>query len=214
MSEAELYGAIEARIGDVIDCAEVITRAADLARRWPGLAPAKKRAVFSTLIDRVDLLRETLEIRLLPDRIHATLNGRWEPDDRSEPGEGNEPTITVTVPARLKRTGIETRLLIDGAGGSPRRKPDHSLSRLLAHAHQYNALVMRHGGKTMAELASEAGVSGSYFTRILRLSFLAPEVVKAILRDRHPIELTAKRLANEVRLPIVWEDQHAVLGTG
>ncbi len=75
-------------------------------------------------------------------------------------------------------------------------------------------MVMRNGGKTMAELAAEAGVGGSYFTRILRLSFLAPDVVKAILRDRHPIELTAKRLANEVRLPIAWQDQHALLGTG
>ena len=213
-SETELYGAIETRIGDVNDCAEVITRAADLARRWPSLAPAEKRAVLSTLVDRVDLLHETLEIRLLPDRIPATLDDGWNPHDRDEPGNENEPTITFTVPARLKRAGMETKLLIDGAGSSARKKPDHSLCRVLARAHQYNALVMRNGGKTMAELASEAGVGGSYFTRILRLSFLAPDVVKAILRDRHPIELTAKRLANEVRLPIVWEDQHAVLGTG
>lgn len=37
-----------------------------------------------------------------------------------------------------------------------------------------------------------------YFTRILRLSFLAPEILQAILRDRHPIELTAKRLAASI----------------
>ncbi len=84
---------------------------------------------------------------------------------------------------------------------------------LPAQAHQYHAMVMRNGGNTMAELAAEAGVGGSYFTRILRLSFLAPDIVKAILRDRHPIELTAKRLANEVRLPLAWQDQHALLGT-
>ena len=38
-------------------------------------------------------------------------------------------------------------------------------------------------------------------------------IVKAILRDRHPIELTARHLTNEVQLPIAWEDQHALLGT-
>ncbi len=37
---------------------------------------------------------------------------------------------------------------------------------------------------------------------------------KAILRDRHPIELTAKRLANRTRLPIAWDEQRALLGTG
>lgn len=58
------------------------------------------------------------------------------------------------------------------------------------------------------------GVGGSYFTRILRLSFLAPAIVKAILHDRHPIELTAKRLANQLRFPITWDEQRALLGTG
>ncbi len=54
--------------------------------------------------------------------------------------------------------------------------------------------------------------TGPYFTRILRLSFLAPEVVKTILRDRHPLELTAKKLAGDTRLPIAWEEQRTRLG--
>ena len=65
----------------------------------------------------------------------------------------------------------------------------------------------------MEELAAEVGVGGSYFSRILRLSFLAPDLVKAILHDRHPVELSAKRLANEIRLPIAWHEQRALLGT-
>jgi hypothetical protein len=62
------------------------------------------------------------------------------------------------------------------------------------------------------QLAAEAGVVRSYFTRILRLCFLSPDIVKAILRDRHPIELSAKRLANETRLPIAWDEQRTLLG--
>ena len=211
-SETEIFAAIETLLEDVNDCAEAITRAGDLALRWPGLAPTERRAILSTLVDRVDLLRETLEIRILPGRLPSILDDGWEPHDRIDPKE-NEPTITFTIPARLKRTGMETRLLNDGAGGGARKKPDHSLCRILAQAHQYNAMVMRNGGKTMAELAAEASVGGSYFTRILRLSFLAPDVVKVILRDCHPIELTAKRLANEVLLPIACEDQQALLRT-
>jgi len=106
---------------------------------------------------------------------------------------------------------METRLLVDGAAGGRRRQPDHSLYRLLARAYRYNDMVMRSSGKTISQLAADAGVVRSYFTRILRLSFLAPEIVKAILRDRHPIELTAKRLANELHLPIAWDEQHALL---
>ena len=101
---------------------------------------------------------------------------------------------------------MESRLLIDAAGEGARKDSDHSLRRLLSQVHRYQAMVMLPGGKTMARLAAEAGVVGSYFTRDLRLSFLAPEVVKAILHDRHPITLSAKRLANEIRIPIGWEE--------
>ena len=167
-SETEIFAAIETLLEDVNDCAELITRAGDLALRWSGLAPTERRTILSALVDRVDLLRETLEIRILPGRLPSILNDGWEPRDRKDPKE-NEPTITFTVPARLKRTGMETRLLIDGASGGARKKPDHSLCRVLALAHQYHTMVMQNGGKTMAELAAEAGVGGSYFTRILRL---------------------------------------------
>ncbi|MDA1355227.1 MAG: recombinase family protein, partial [Proteobacteria bacterium] len=213
-NETDLYGAIEPRVADVNERTDFIARAADLAKRWPKIEPPERRAILTTLVDRIELARETLEVRILPGRLLSILLDDNDRRYRIQPNEDNEPSITLSVPARLKRAGIEIRLLIDGAGGGARRKPDHSLCRALAQARQYHAMVMRNGGKTMAELAAEAGVGGSYFSRILRLSFLAPEITKAILRDRHPIELTAKRLANEVRLPIAWQDQHALLGTG
>lgn len=75
-------------------------------------------------------------------------------------------------------------------------------------------MVMRDGAASMNDLAEEAGVVGSYFTRILRLSFLAPDIVAAILRDRHPVELTANRLSNNVTIPIEWGAQRALLGMG
>ena len=213
-NEAELFDAIEGPIADVNDRGNVISRAADLARQWPELEPSRKRAILTTLVDRIELQRETLQIRIRPGQLPSVLDDQPQSRDRNRPHEDHEPIITFTVPARLKRTGMETRLLIDGPAGGARKKPDHSLCRLLAQAQHYNAMVMQGTGKTMAQLAAEAGVGGSYFTRILRLSFLAPEVVKAILHDRHPIELTAKRFANEMRIPIAWSDQSKLLGTG
>jgi hypothetical protein len=32
--------------------------------------------------------------------------------------------------------------------------------------------------------------------------------------ETHPIELTAKRLSNELHLPIAWEEQRKLLGSG
>jgi len=213
-SEADVFGAVESLVADVNECIDLAARAAALAQRWPRLGPARKRRVLSVLVERIDLMRETLEIHIRPGRLALILGEAEESQDWKLPAETNAPAITFSIPARLKRTGLETRLLIDGDSTGQRRTPDHSLRRLLAQAHRYNEMVMQSGGKTMAELAAEAGVTGSWFTRILRLSFLAPDIVKAILRDRHPTELTAKRLANDTRLPIAWGEQRTLLGIG
>jgi len=67
-------------------------------------------------------------------------------------------------------------------------------------------------GKTIGELASTAGVGSSYYTRLVKLSFLAPEVIQAILHGHQPFELNAKRLARHTGLPTDWLEQKAMLG--
>ena len=71
---------------------------------------------------------------------------------------------------------------------------------------------MRGGGTSITALVAEAGVGASYFTRVLRLGFLAPNAVTAILQGRQPLELNAKQLSLHIRLPIGWTDQVAALG--
>src|SRR5262249_39196767 len=123
-SEAEVFGAIEPLVGDVNDCTNVVARAASLAKRWPDLDPAEKRAILTTLVDRIDLMRETVDIRICPGQLPALLRAEVGPGDLKHTPDSNEPSITFTVPARLKRAGRETRLLVDGAGISGRRQPD------------------------------------------------------------------------------------------
>ncbi|MEM7222743.1 MAG: recombinase family protein [Pseudomonadota bacterium] len=213
-SQSEIFKTVEPLLEDVNKRQEVVDRAVELAVRWPEIAPTARRQILKRLINRIDLFPKTLEIRFAPGRLLELL---WDEDTPGalEPNlPDSAPSVTITVPAHLKRAGMETRLLIEGADGSARKSPDRSMLRLLSQAQRFHDMVMHSRGRTMAELAIEAGVGGSYFTRILRLSFLAPDVVKAILQDRHPLELTAKKLAGDTRLPIAWEDQRARLGMG
>src|SRR5882724_4800002 len=93
-SDAEMFGAIEPLVGDVNDCTDVVGRAAGLAHRWPELAPAERRAILMTLVDRIDLLRETLEIRIIPGRLPAILRAEDGPRDLKPAPDINNPTIT------------------------------------------------------------------------------------------------------------------------
>ena len=56
------------------------------------------------------------------------------------------------------------------------------------------------------------GVSRSYFTRIVRLSYLAPDITQAILDGRQPRDLTANKLLAHSRLPLAWPEQRTALG--
>ena len=55
-------------------------------------------------------------------------------------------------------------------------------------------------------------MSASYLTRVFRLSFLAPEIAKAILHDRQPAALTAKSLLGYNQLERDWSRQRVQLG--
>jgi site-specific DNA recombinase len=50
-----------------------------------------------------------------------------------------------------------------------------------------------------------------YVSRLVRLAFLAPDIVTAILNGRHPPQLTANRLMDDTRLPLDWRGQRELL---
>ena len=49
-------------------------------------------------------------------------------------------------------------------------------------------------------------------SRALQLAFLAPDLVEAILDGTQPVALTPERLKRARELPLLWEDQRAMLG--
>jgi hypothetical protein len=61
-------------------------------------------------------------------------------------------------------------------------------------------------------LAKREGVSPSLVTRIVRLAFLAPDIVDAILKGQQPPGLTARELMNGPAPPLAWREQRQRLG--
>src|SRR5271165_562258 len=65
---------------------------------------------------------------------------------------------------------------------------------------------------TAEDIAHEQKITPSYATRLVRLTFLAPDIVAAILAGKQPAGLTANKLMADTRLPLDWRDQRAALG--
>src|SRR5262249_17977981 len=83
---------------------------------------------------------------------------------------------------------------IDGTEPFATAKPDARLIKLLIRARLFNASLVGNDGVPFAVLAKREGVSPSYFTRLVRLGYLAPDITQAILDGRQPRNLTAAKL--------------------
>ena len=212
--QSRSFNTFEASGVALSDCAVLVEQAVRLASRWSTMTLTLRRGVLIAFMNRVVIGHESLQVSVDVLRLIAFLTRRGDQSMPQEFPDLRRVECTLTARTCLKRVGKETKFLIDGSNENFRNCSDRSLHRLLAQAYHFQSLMMRHNGRTIAELAAEAGVSSSYFSRVVRFSFLAPEIVSDVLRDRHPLELSAKRLSKVSRLPARWQDQYSLFGIG
>jgi len=186
----------------------LIARAVETGKSWPQLPATRQRALLAGLVERIDIGANQIDIRVRARGLGALLDVAATPF----PGAADDETETLSVPVRLRQSGREIRMLVDRADPFSTAKPDARLIRLLIRAHRFNATLAGSGGTPFAALAKQEGVSPSYFTRLVRLSYLAPDITQAILDGRQPSHLTADKLLAHSRLPLPWQDQRTLLG--
>jgi hypothetical protein len=208
-SEAELFDIIEAEITEIDDRRRIMTRAATLAERWTRLDPAAKKARLQAFIHRIQVHKDRVVMQVKPGRLTEIVDPDRDPATLTLAAANDEPLISLTIEASLQRSGRAAALAI---GGADIRSPDRSMLRLLALAQRYHAIVMNSPDKSLRRLAEETGVARSYFNRIFRLAFLAPDIVRALLQGRQPEALTARRLSFDIKLDPRWDQQRKQLG--
>jgi site-specific DNA recombinase len=210
LDPGNIYKSTAARLTDASMQQRLVARAADLGKYWPQLPVARQRAVLTALIERIEVSLDQIEIRLRPPRLGALLDVAAAPSQ----GVKDDETEILSVPVRLRRAGREIGMVIDGTDPFAAAKPDARLIKLLLRARRFNATLAHSEGVPFAALAQREGVSRSYFTRLVRLSYLAPDITQAILDGRQPRDLTPEKLLEHSRLPLAWHDQRIVLGFG
>src|ERR1700737_2543227 len=89
------------------------------------------------------------------------------------------------VSMQIRRRGVELRLVVNG-GARASCKTDQSLLRAVARAHCWFDDPMRGRCGSMGGIAKSNGVGKQYVSRLIRLAFLAPEMVERIVAGRQP----------------------------
>jgi DNA invertase Pin-like site-specific DNA recombinase len=185
----------------------LIAHAAEIGKSWTELPGTRQHALLTTLIDRIDVGGDQIDIHFRPTRLAALLDVATP-----LPSAIADETQILSVPIRLRRVGREITMRIDSTAPSATAKPDARLIKLLIRARCFNTALVGSDRVPFAALAEREGVSPSYFTRLVRLSYLAPDITEAILDGRQPRDLTASKLLAHSRLPLGWHKQRIVLG--
>ena len=102
------------------------------------------------------------------------------------PDAADEELITLETTARLTRSGRVLRM-IRADNTLVKAAHDLTLIRLIVKARDWWQRLQQERGLTVSVIAEQEGVTYSYVTRILRLAFLSPRVVQAIIGCRQPV---------------------------
>jgi hypothetical protein len=94
--------------------------------------------------------------------------------------------------------------------GNLTRRLDPALVKRAVRGYQWRSQLLCGAVGSVAELARKAGVNSRYVVRTVRMGFLAPDIIEAILEGRQTAALTLEIFRQPI--PLDWAAQRLMLG--
>jgi hypothetical protein len=178
------------------DIISILAAAAEWSTRLRSEAEAS--TALETLVDRAELH---------PDGIRLSIRLPIPTFGKPAASATTHLSLTRQIPLRVRRRGIEMRLVIGGGSGSAPRI-DSTILKATARARRWFDDLVSGRAASMVEIGKREGVGKRYVSRMIRLSFLAPRIIERIAEGRQPPELTAQFLStSRGDLPLSWQAQ-------
>jgi hypothetical protein len=122
-------------------------------------------------------------------------------------------SISIFIPMAIKRRGGGSATII-----LPKTRPlldkptyDEKLIKACAKAYKWQQAMSKNNKLTVAALAVKENLTPAYVSRILRLNFIAPDVVKAIVDGRQPRDLKLQDFMSK-EISDLWQEQKEMFG--
>ena len=119
-----------------------------------------------------------------------------------------EAGFTTEIPMTFRRRGGKAVIVLPNGDRAIERREaliDNAMVKLLARGHRWHRKLFDGTHASIEDLAKSESISPSFVSRILRLAYLSPTVVEAILDGKYPANLTMKDLMEP--FPMEWERQ-------
>ena len=135
----------------------------------------------------------------------ATTHGAFMPIDHVKMAD--EQATSILLPACFARRGSEVRLVVGNDDGSAEQQPDPALLKLVVLARVAQQARLNGTDDPLVSHYSKA-----HLQQLLRISWLAPDILSAVVEGRQPVTLTGRRLLRTANIPLNWQQQRELLG--
>ncbi|MGE3988620.1 recombinase family protein [Pseudorhodoplanes sp.] len=209
-NRGELLEAVDERDRSNIGHRQLVERGRKLSKDI-GQAPESDRLLFRSLLSRVEVGNTSVNVDVSQASLAALLESNHTELPRDSTTGSSGPHLTLKIPVQLARVGEQMKLLVEN--GDDNREPDMALLKVLTRAYDIQQRLCDNPTITVREIARQDQITSNYLYVVLRLRWLAPDIVTAIVNGRQPRQLSTKRLMRlAAKLPIDWAAQRTLLG--
>jgi site-specific DNA recombinase len=173
------------------------------AARIGEMGQRDRQLALRRVVRRVEVSESRIGVTMDPSALEK-LDGAARPDDV---GDG---LTTIELPFDIVRRDNGARVLATGGSIPVVDSSTSALIKAVARGYAWRQQLLNGSVRSTAEIARKEGITRRYVARLLRLGFLAPDIIAAILANRQPAHMTVDRLRGPI--PFDWDEQRRLFG--
>ncbi len=199
-------------IGDALTPLDLEARAFDaalrnactLSKRWLAMPPIERKSLVLDIVEQISVAADRIEIRLSWVNVAAAL----------QVGErGQRPDldpVVLSIEAKVRRASKGKRLVIENGAEA---EVNAGLVEMIKEAFAIRNQLLSASHDSIEAMSGRLGMNKGRLTSLVRLSYLGPEIVRALLAGSQSNALTPSRLLRLSKdLPHDWKEQRCFLG--
>jgi site-specific DNA recombinase len=172
------------------------------AARLEGLKERDRRQILRRVVSRVEVSDSRIGVTMDPVAL-------GEGDNAARPDDGDGLT-TIELPFDIVLRDNGARALATGSSMPAVDSSTSALVKAVVRGFAWRQQLSNGSAQTINEIAQREGITRRYVARLLRLGFLAPDIIAAILANRQPAHLTVDQLRGPI--PFDWNEQRQLFG--
>jgi hypothetical protein len=176
-------------------------------------SPRQLQCAIKVLIERIELSSTLIKILIRVPELPAVLSWDGVMLLRGDAETWGRPHVTevIDIPASTLSLKRELTLLMKRRTELPSTKPNRRLVGLLLKARSAQVVLDERSLWNVNDMAAKIHCHPKRFTRLVRLNYLAPDIIASIRDGTQPPALNCQTLMS-ADLPMDWTLQRRLLG--